>query len=145
MSYVFSLQTDPSQGEFEKVLKLFAPNIRFTFAGEHALGAKLNRLDSVREWFSRMHHIFPTLKIVPERIVVAGLPWDMFTTTQFRVSATFPDGTGYENRGVQILRIMRGRIVEDHLIEDNLVLQRALQHLAGLGVSTAAKPPLLDA
>ena len=131
-----------SAGNLEPVLSQFAPNIHFSFAGSHAMSGTLHDLATVREWFYRFRRLFPTLQLVPERFFVSGPPWDMVVTTQFNVSYTLPDGTPYMNRGVQILRIRMGRIVEDHLIEDNQILVPALERLTALGVSEAAAAPL---
>lgn len=132
-----------SRGDFEPVLKLFASDVHFTFAGEHALGADVHIQQGARDWFARVHRIFPGLKIEAKRIFVAGLPWDMIVTTQFHVSDTLPDGTRYDNHGVQILRIRFGKIVEDHLLEDNLILTDALQRLSKLGIAEASASPFV--
>ena len=42
--------------------------------------------------------------------------------TQFTISDTLPDGTLYQNQGVQVARIRWGLVVEDHLIEDTQLL-----------------------
>lgn len=131
-----------SEGKLEPVLSQFAPNIHFSFAGRHAMSGEFHDLATVREWFYRFRRLFPTLQLTAERIFVSGPPWDMVVTTQFKVTYTLPDGTPYSNRGVQILRIRMGRIVEDHLIEDNQILVPALERLTALGVSEAAAAPL---
>ena len=134
---------DISAGNFEPLLKQFAPNIHFTFAGNHALAGEFHEREAVREWFNRVHRIFPLLQLVPNRIFVSGPPWDMVLTTQWTVSDTLPDGRPYENHGIQLLRIKMGVVVEDHLIEDNQILVATLDHLAQLGVGEAAKGPLV--
>lgn len=126
-----------STANYEPLLKQFAPDIHFTFAGNHALAGEFHSRDSVRQWFNRVHRIFPGLQLVPNRIFVSGPPWDMVVTTQWTVSDTLPDGKPYHNRGVQILRIRLGTVVEDHLIEDNQIL------IAHLGISEAAQSPLV--
>jgi ketosteroid isomerase-like protein len=135
--------SDISQGKFEPLLRQFAPHIHFTFAGNHALSGDFHDRMLVKRWFDRIHRLFPGLQLVPARIFVTGLPWDMVVTTQFTVSATLPDGTPYRNEGVQVLRIRFGTIVEDHLIEDNQRLLDALQHLARLGIEEASAAPLM--
>lgn len=131
-------------GDFDAVVQDFAPDIRFTFAGTHAIGADLNTRDSARKWFDRLHEVFPTLKVTPKRISVAGFPWDMVATTEFDVFDTLPDGQPYHNHGVQIVRIRFGRAIEDHIIEDTLLLNNALNVLRECGKSVADAPPIKD-
>lgn len=134
-----------STADFEPLLKQFAPDVHFTFAGHHALAGEFHSRENVRQWFNRVHRLFPKLQLIPNRIFVSGPPWDMVVTTQWTVSDTLPDGKPYQNRGIQILRIRLGTVVEDHLIEDNQVLIATLDHLARLGVSEAAQSPLAAA
>ncbi len=133
-----------SSGDYEAVLPMFAPDVHFTFAGSHALGANLHSREGTREWFARVHRIFPGLKLEAKRIFVSGPPWDMVITTELRVSDTLPDGSAYGNNGVQIVRIRFGQIIEDHLIEDNIVLADVLERLIALGQAEAASNPLTD-
>lgn len=134
---------DISAANFDSLLKQFAPDIHFTFAGNHALAGEFHDRESVRAWFSRVHRLFPRLQLVPNHIYVSGAPWDMVVTSRWTVSDTLPDGHVYHNRGVQIVRIRMGMVVEDHLIEDNQILVATLDHLARLGVTEAAQGPLV--
>jgi ketosteroid isomerase-like protein len=133
-----------SSGDYEALLPMFAANIHFTFAGNHALGANVHSREGTRQWFARVHKIFPGLKLEAKRIFVAGPPWDMVITTEFQVHDTLPDGTNYRNNGVQVARIRFGQVVEDHLIEDNLVLSSVLARLVTLGHTEAAAAPFRD-
>ncbi|MBZ0293029.1 MAG: nuclear transport factor 2 family protein [Anaerolineae bacterium] len=133
-----------SAGDFDTVLKLFADDVHFTFAGDHALGADVHQREGACEWFARVGRIFPGLKLEAEQIFVAGPPWDMVITTRFHVHDTLPDQTTYDNHGVQIVRIRLGQVVEDHLLEDTLVLQKVLTYLSALGQTEADAPPLAD-
>jgi ketosteroid isomerase-like protein len=133
---------DISRADFESLLKQFAPNVHFTFVGHHAIAADIHSRDSVREWFHRLHRIFPGLRVEPQRIIVTGFPWNTVATVQFTVQATLPDGTLYHNQGVQIVRIVWGRVVDDNLIEDTQLLAETLRSLAEQGVSEANAAPL---
>ena len=133
-----------NQGNFDKAIANFAPHIRFTFAGHHAIGADLNSRQSVRHWFDRLHEIFPDLKLTIDRISVSGLPWDMMVTTEFDVYATLPNRQAYHNRGVQVLRIRFGQAIEDHIIEDNLLVADALQVIREFGNPIADAMPIHD-
>ncbi len=120
---------DISAGQFENVLAKFAPNIVFSFLGDHALGGEKHGLEAVRKWFAQIHGFFPNLRITPTSIVVSGWAWNTVVITHFTVQASLPNATQYNNQGLQILRIRWGKIVEDRLFEDTAKLQNALQQL----------------
>ena len=131
-----------SRANFDDVLKLFSPDIHFTFIGNHAMSGDWHSRDAAKRWFERVHRLFPDLKLIPHRIVVTGWPWDVTAITQFEVQATLPNQSPYSNRGIQILRIRWGKIVEDYLIEDTQLLVSALGQLVKHGNTEAAAAPL---
>lgn len=137
---------DISNKDYEPLLKQFAPDIHFTFAGQHAMQADFHRRETVREWFYRLHRIFPGFKIVPRNIVVSGFPWNTTAAVQFTVSDTLPDGSAYINHGTQFVRIVWGRVVEDHLLDDTQLMVETLNCLAEkYGRAEAQNAPLKDA
>ncbi len=136
---------DISQGRFEKLLRQFSPEIEFSFPGDHAIAGQFHTRETVRQWFERVHRIFPGLHIEARNIFVSGLPWNAVVVTQFRISDRLLDGTLYQNQGVQVARIRWGRVVEDHLIEDTQLLTTILERVAKLGNAEASAPPLRDA
>ncbi|MBZ0315924.1 MAG: nuclear transport factor 2 family protein [Anaerolineae bacterium] len=131
-----------SRADFASVASTFHPHVRFQMVGDHALGGQLVGRDQVLQWAGRLARLFPTLKIEAESIHVAGWPWDMVIMARFRVSETLPDGTPYENRGLQWLHIRLGQVVEDVLMEDMVRLKDALQRVAASGNQEAIAPPL---
>lgn len=136
---------DISQGRFEKLLTQFAPEIEFTFPGDHAMAGHFYRRETVRQWFERIHRIFPGLRIEAQNIYVSGFPWNAVVVTRFSARDTLSDGTIYQNQGVQVARIRWGKVVEDHLIEDTQRLSEMLQRAAKLGIAEATATPLKDA
>jgi ketosteroid isomerase-like protein len=127
-----------SRGDYEDVVKSFAPDALLFFAGDHALGGTF-RGDAIRGWFERLFACFPDLKLQPQTIVVEGFPWNTSVATRFQVTATLPLGKSYTNAGMQLLRIRWGRIVEDRIYEDTQVLAAALGQLHEAGVAEAAE------
>jgi hypothetical protein len=112
------------------VLLIFASDVHFTFVGDHVLGVDTHNKSTTRQWFITWRTLFPTMRITPVNIYVAGPPWDAVVTTRFQVTATLADGTLYQNAGVQVVRIRFGQVVEDYLIEDTLLLQQTLDAMA---------------
>ena len=98
-----------SSNNIDTLLSRFSPDVHFTFAGSHIMQADYHDREQVRAWFALVHKLFPTLKIEAKRIFISGWPWDMWATVQFHVSDTLPDGSVYDNNGVQLLRIRFGR------------------------------------
>lgn len=135
---------DISQGNFEKLLENFAADVHFTFTGQSALGANVRTKEGVRQWFQRVHKLFPRLSIQAEQIYVMGFPWNTVATVQFTVRDTLADGTVYENRGVQIVHIVWGKVVKDQLTEDTLYLSQILARLVTLGIPEASAAPFGD-
>src|SRR3569832_1667160 len=97
-----------SRAEFEPLLKQFSPEIHFSFSGQHALGGDFHSRDTVREWFERVHRLFPDLEITARHMVVSGMPWNTWIAAQFDIHATLPDGSDYRNHGTQFVRIVWG-------------------------------------
>jgi ketosteroid isomerase-like protein len=133
---------DISRANFEAVLNIFAPDIHFTFVGDHALGGNWHSRDLAKQWFDRIHRLFPDLRLTPRQIRVSGFPWDVTIVTQFEVQATLPDRSIYKNQGIQILRVRWGKAVEDYLIEDTQLLGAALAQISASGNSEADAKPL---
>ena len=131
-----------SEGDYEAILRAFAPGAVFCFAGDHAMGGELEGPALIRQWFQRVFRLFPDLRLQPKAIVVSGPPWDTLVATRFGVSATLPDGRTYANEGMQFLRLRWGRAVEDRLYEDTQALVAALEVVAAHGNTEAAAPPL---
>jgi len=99
--------------------------------------------EQVRAWFERLHRLFPNLAITPVHVVINGGPWNTVAATRFLVKATLPDGSTYENEGMQYVRICWGSVVEDRLYEDTDNLKRTLHALAQAGVTEANAPALV--
>ena len=133
-----------SAGNYEAVLREFAPRVEFVFAGEHALGGNLGNIETIRLWFQRLFRIFPGLQFQVHDIVITGWPWHTVAATHFSVSSDFPDGRQYYNRGMQYVRLRWGRVVEDRIYEDTQKLVQELQHQDRRGMSEAGAQPISE-
>ncbi|GGJ21781.1 nuclear transport factor 2 family protein [Deinococcus roseus] len=138
----FQTLSEGDKADLNSILKLFAPDARFSFSGEHALGGARQGHLSIRAWFERFQRIFPEIHFTVQRILVSGWLWNTLVNTFFTVQAQLPDGTLYQNEGLQVLRICWGKIKEDHLFEDISKLQNALRCLETHGVQEAGADPL---
>lgn len=133
-----------SAGDPNEILSKFAPNAQFRFVGDHAMGANLNTSAAIRQWFERTLRLFPGIQIMPSRVQVSGMPWNTLVMVQLAIDVPMPDGTAYQNTGLQMLRLRWGRVVEDFVCEDTALLVKALHTLAQRGVSEATAAPITD-
>lgn len=131
-----------SRGDYEAPLEKFAPDVHFQFAGDHAMAADVHDSASAREWFVRTWEMFDDIHFKPLELVISGFPWNTRVVTHFAITANMPKGRRYENRGMQLLRLRWGRVVEDLIIEDTQVVASALEYLASNGVESASLPPI---
>ena len=122
-----------SKGEPEQIVKMFRPQSRFMFAGEHALGGERWGQDEAREWFADMLRRFPGIQIVPQEVIVNGWPWNTVVATHLFITAPRPGGREYRNEGMQLLRLSWGRVVDDLIFEDTLALEAELRRSAHSG------------
>jgi hypothetical protein len=133
-----------SRAEFGPLLEKFSPTVHFSFSGHHALSGDFHSRETVRQWFERVHRLFPDLEIKARIMVASGMPWNTWIAAQFTIHATLPDGHLYRNEGTQFVRIVWGTVVEDYLIEDTQTLIETLICLQEQGVKEASASPLLD-
>ena len=116
-----------SAADHEPIVKMFGPESRFVFAGEHALGGERRGPEAVRAWFEELQRSFPGIRIEPREVVVNGWPWGTVIATHLAISAPREGGREYRNEGMQLLRLRWGRVVEDLIFEDTLRLHDELQ------------------
>jgi ketosteroid isomerase-like protein len=118
-------------GDVAAAGELAHPEVRFRFVGDTALGADLHGKDAFLDWFQGAGKRLPGLTFQVDDVLVGGWPWDTRVAVRLTISAPLPDGTTYQNHGVQWLRLRWGRMVDDWVLEDTIALQRALDQLAG--------------
>ena len=134
-----------SAGNWEPMLDGMAPEFFYRFYGEHALSGERHTLDGLRRWWERSVRLFPNPTFEVEEVIVAGGPWATRIATRVRVHAALPDGSAYDNVFMQNMAMRWARITEIHTLEDNAVLQRALDRMAETGQPEARQAPITDA
>jgi ketosteroid isomerase-like protein len=130
-----------SRGDVEAVLEQFAPDVRFSFVGDSPLGSELSSKQEVREWFGRLFRLLPGPRFEPQEVLIDGWPWDVRIAARVLIHSTVA-GAPYTNEFSQFLRLRRGRVVWDYVLEDTQRFERACARLAASGVEEAAAPPL---
>lgn len=130
--------------DFGAVLGDCAPDIYHRFGGTHALGGERHDKTALTRWFDRLGRLGRHLTLIVEDVWVKGLPND--TTIIIRWSATdeLPDGSPYRNRGVHIVRMRWGKVIDIDAHEDSQAVAGNLARQATLGVAEAAADPILS-
>lgn len=130
--------------DFGALLGDCTPDIRHRFGGRHALGGARHDKAGLARWFDRLSRLGPQLTLTVEDVWVKGLPND--TTVIVRWSATdeLPDGTPYRNRGVHIVQMRWGKVVDIDAHEDSQAVAANLARQAALGVVEAAADPIVS-
>lgn len=130
--------------DFEAVLKDCAPNIHHRFGGHHALGGERHDREALRRWFERLGRLGRQLTLHVQDVWVKGLPHD--TTIIIRWSATdvLVDGSPYRNRGVHIVRMCWGKVIDIDAHEDSQAVAANLEMQAAAGVTEAKADPIVS-
>jgi ketosteroid isomerase-like protein len=116
-------------GDVGAATRMAAPDIRFRFVGDTALGADLRGAAAFEEWFRRATERLPGLRFAVRDVVVSGWPWATRVAVRLDISAPLPDGTTYRNEGAQFVRLRWGRLVDDWVLEDTQRLAAVLDRL----------------
>ncbi len=127
-------------GDYDAAVSMAAPDLRFRFLGDTALGADLHGPEAFRDWFTRFGRLLPGVHLELVDVVANGWPWNTKVATQLRVTGTLSDGTAYDNTAMQWLTLRWGRLVDDLVLEDTLTLQRALNKLQQPRLEATADP-----
>lgn len=126
-----------NQKDFDALLADCVPAVHHRFGDHHSLGGERHDREALRAWFGRLGRLGKHLTITVQDVWVKGLPND--TTIIIRWSATdvLPDGMPYQNRGVHIVRMKWGKIVDIDAHEDSQAVSDNLAKQAAHGVEEA--------
>jgi ketosteroid isomerase-like protein len=102
----------------EPVLRRFAADVHFRFAGEHDLAIDSHSREEVERWFERLFELLPDIQFAVEEVVVKGPPWNTRVCTRYVATATAPAGGRLVNHGVQFAHLSWGRVRSDLLYPD---------------------------
>jgi ketosteroid isomerase-like protein len=133
---------DLSDGKVEPLLERSAPDLRHTFAGDHALGGTRHSREAFRAWLERLFRLFPELTFTIDNVMATGPPWNTRLAISWTDRGTAADGVDYENEGVHLLRLQWGRLVELEATLDTQHLERTLDRMAEAGIEEAAANPI---
>ena len=99
-----------------------ADDVHFVFLGDHALAADLYGADALRGWLNELFTRFPRLRFEVEDMISEGGPWSTRVATRYDA---IQDGQ-LVYRGVSFARIVWGKVAEERIQPDTLLLAAAL-------------------
>jgi ketosteroid isomerase-like protein len=133
-----------NEKDFAALLKDCAPNVHHCFGGQHALGGERHDRKAFGRWLARLGRPCPKLRLIVHDVWVKGWPHDTDVIVRWSGTDTLPDGSPYHNRGVHIIRMRWGKIVEIDANEDSEAVANMLKTRADAGVEEAAAPPIVS-
>lgn len=111
---------DLSHGDFEPSLRQISPrSFEHVFPGNHCLGGKRHKVESMRQWFQRLFRLFPRLEFEIKDILVKGGPWNTLIAIEWVDQGNTIDGHPYQNNGTHVIRIKWGRLISIHAYLDS--------------------------
>ena len=131
--------------DFHAILKDCVPDVHHRFGGYHALGGERHDREALSQWFARLGRLGKHLTLSVDDVWVRGLPHN--TTIIIRWSATdnIPDdGAPYRNRGVHVVKMRWGKIMDIDAHEDSQAVSEGLARQAALGIAEATAPPIVS-
>ena len=132
------------RGDVDTLLQSFAGDCTLTFAGDSPLGAKLSKPAELRSWFERFGRLLPNPRFEIRRIVISGPPWNQRLASHAIIRSSI-DGEPYENQFCHFLHLRWGKVVDDLIVEDTQMWERACRRLVAAGVHEAAEKPMIGA
>lgn len=131
-----------NEKNFDALLKDCAPNIHHRFGGTHALGGERHDREAFARWCARLGRLGKHLTLTVDDIWVAGWPSDTTIIVRWSATDALPDGSAYANRGVHIIKMRWGKVVDIDAHEDSQAVAKNLDHQATLGIEEAGAPAI---
>ena len=131
-------------GDFDQVLRQFAPRCELIFVSRTALGARLSGRADLLRWFERFGRLLPDPRFEVLRFVAGGPLWDQRIAAHVIIRSRIA-GAPYQNQFAHFLTLRWGKVVEDLILEDTATWETASRRLAAAGYAEAAEPPLAPA
>ncbi len=129
--------------DFNELLKDCVPDVHHRFGGRHALGGERHDRAALSQWFDRLGRLGKHLTLTVEDVWVKGLPHDTTIIIRWSAADVIPDdGPAYRNRGVHVVKMRWGKIVEIDAHEDSQAVSENLVRQTALGVAEASAPPI---
>jgi ketosteroid isomerase-like protein len=146
---IIGLFQKANAGNWQAIIDALSDNFTYRFIGDTPLGGTRTKKTSVQEWFKRIYILVPDAKLIPQRVVVEGPPWNTYVMTYVKFRGTLPPVAGaaaapYENEVMQLLNLKWGKVHSVLTIEDTLRFAKILPLLSRAGIAEANAAPIED-
>jgi len=135
---------DLNAGDVDYAARQFVEPVRHAMVGDHALGGTRCTEPKVREWYARLHRIFPDLRFELLAVLVRGWPWHTVIAAEWTDHFTLRDGTQGSNQGVHVVELRWGRAKALTVHCDTARLKSYLERIGAAGVAEALAAPIAD-
>lgn len=143
-STVRKLYARLNKGEWQPIIDGLAPTFLYRFLGDNAVAGTRTTRASMEAWWQRLFRLMPGAQFEVREVLVNGMPWNTRVAVHVAIHATLPNGQGYDNEFLQLMRLRWGKVTSVLTVEDTHRLSRALDELAAAGVIEAHAAPISD-
>jgi ketosteroid isomerase-like protein len=146
---IIGLFAKANAGNWQAIIDALSDDFTYRFVGDTPLGGTRTKKSSMQAWFRRIYVLVPDAKLIPQRVVVEGLPWNTHVMTYVKFRGTLPSvdgakGAPYENEVMQLLNLKWGKVHSVLTIEDTQRFVNILPLLAQAGIVEANAVPIND-
>jgi ketosteroid isomerase-like protein len=146
---ITGLFAQANAGNWQAIIDSLSDNFTYRFIGDTPLGGTRTKKTSMQEWFRRIYKLVPDAKLIPQTIVVEGMPWNTKVMTYVKFCGTLPSvngeiGAPYENEVMQLMVLKWGRVHSVLTLEDTLRFAKILPLLSRAGIAEANAAPIED-
>ena len=132
-----------NRGDYQVITRQFAKDAVHWFSGtDHPFAGTRRTLPAIHAWYDRLARLMPNLKFQIEHAAIAGWPWNTVGMLSWSDTLHDREGKAYANRGVHLIRIKWGKVVELQVYCDTEYLKGYFQALSRQGVEEASAPPI---
>jgi ketosteroid isomerase-like protein len=146
---IIGLFAKANAGNWQAIIDALSDNFTYRFVGDTPLGGTRSKKTSMQAWFQRIYILVPDAKLVPQRVVVEGWPWNTHVMTYVKFRGTLPPvngakGAPYENEVMQLMNLKWGKVHSVLTIEDTQRFVNILPLLSEAGIAEANAAPIND-
>lgn len=134
-----------NKGDAAPFLAGLAPEFEHVFIGDHALAGRRISPEQTAEWYARLFRLLPRLEFDPQRIDVAGGPWNTIAVVEWFESNRASDGVETTTAGVHVVTIKWGKVTRLLILSDTAKVQEMLLRTTGSSDGESMAPALDEA
>lgn len=132
-----------NRGDYQAITRQFGEGAVHWFSGiSHPLSGTRRDSAGIQAWYERLARLMPDLRFDIENVAVSGPPWNTVAMLQWSDALHDRAGKAYANRGVHLIRIAWGKVVELQVYCDTEYLNGYFDALASQGVDEALSAPI---